>query len=98
MERKNTEIGAQFSHQKLYTLKLIFENAIFPELCVMFPTGMLRSIFFFILQEFAMHFRLVHFKQNKKQALRQKKGVFSNITPNFETNRMRTQIYLYYCS
>jgi hypothetical protein len=46
MERKNTVKGAQFSHQTLYTLKLIFENAIFPELCVMFPTGMLRSIFF----------------------------------------------------
>jgi hypothetical protein len=65
-KEKILKLGAQISHQTLYTLKLIFENAIFPELCVMFPTGMLRGIFFyFILQEFAMHFRLVHFKQNK---------------------------------
>ncbi len=75
MERKNTVKGLQFSHHSLYTLKLIFENAIFPELCVMFPTGMLRSIFYFILQEFAMHFRLVHFKQNKTGSQTKKRCV-----------------------
>ncbi len=56
-----------------------------------------QHIFYFILQEFAMHFRLVHFKQNKTDS-QTKKSLFSNITPNFETNWKPTQIYLYYCN
>jgi hypothetical protein len=73
MERKNTEIEAQFSHQALYTLKLIFENAIFPELCVMFPTGMLRSIFFILFSKNLQCISGWCTSNKTKQTLRQKK-------------------------